>query len=53
MYENGDVEDGMWWAGQSQGLIHEIASVEDVVRTIIGDAEQLMTSLPHMIDRVK
>ncbi|MBK5217709.1 MAG: nitronate monooxygenase, partial [Propionibacteriales bacterium] len=33
--KNGDMEGGMWWAGQSQGLIHEVASCADVVRTII------------------
>ncbi len=30
----GDVEDGMWWAGQAQGLIHEVASCRVVVHTI-------------------
>ena len=38
----GDVEDGMWWAGQAQGLIHEVVSCRDVVDTIVGDAEQLI-----------
>ena len=41
--KNGDMEGGMWWAGQSQGLIHEVASCADVVRTIIGDAQQIIT----------
>lgn len=41
--KNGDMEGGMWWAGQSQGLIHEVASCADVVRTIIRDAQQIIT----------
>ncbi|KQY58294.1 nitronate monooxygenase [Aeromicrobium sp. Root495] len=39
----GDLEGGMWWAGQTQGLIHEVASVKDVVDQIIADAEQVIT----------
>ena len=33
----------MWWAGQSQGLIHEVASCADVVGKIIRDAQQIIT----------
>lgn len=39
----GDLEGGMWWAGQAQGLIHEVAPVKDVVDQIIADAEQVIT----------
>ena len=39
----GDLEGGMWWAGQTQGLIHEVAPVKDVVDQIIADAEQVIT----------
>lgn len=38
----GDVEGGMWWAGQSQGLIHEVLSCREVVDSIINDAEELI-----------
>lgn len=38
----GDLEGGLWWAGQAQGLIHEIAPVAEVVNTILADAEELM-----------
>lgn len=41
--KNGDMEGGMWWAGQSQGLIHEVASCTDVVGKIIGDAQEIIT----------
>ena len=38
----GDMEGGMWWAGQSQGLVHEVASCREVVERIVGDAEQII-----------
>ncbi|WGX96106.1 nitronate monooxygenase family protein [Nocardioides sp. L-11A] len=46
----GDLEDGMWWAGQAQGLIHEVAPVAEVVATIMADAEELLdTTLPRLV----
>ncbi|MDQ6527215.1 nitronate monooxygenase [Nocardioides sp. LHD-245] len=46
----GDLEDGMWWAGQAQGLIHEVAPVAEVVATIMADAEGLLgTTLPGLV----
>lgn len=41
--KNGDMEGGMWWAGQSQGLIYEVASCTDVVGTIMRDAKEIIT----------
>ncbi|MFI6467894.1 NAD(P)H-dependent flavin oxidoreductase [Streptomyces sp. NPDC050528] len=38
----GDVEGGMWWAGQAQGLIDSVESCETVVRTIVADAENIV-----------
>ena len=40
--ENGLVDDGMWWAGQAQGLIHEVASCAEVVDRIISDAGEVL-----------
>jgi NAD(P)H-dependent flavin oxidoreductase YrpB (nitropropane dioxygenase family) len=40
---DGDMEDGMWWAGQSQGLIHEVLSVRDLVEQVVADAEDIIT----------
>lgn len=34
----GDMEGGMWWASQAQGLIHEVASCQDIVNQIVADA---------------
>jgi nitronate monooxygenase len=39
----GAMDGGMWWAGQAQGLIHEVASCREVVDTIVADAEQIIT----------
>jgi nitronate monooxygenase len=48
VYANGDVEGGMWWAGQSQGLIDSVASVGEVVSTIVADAERAISELAAM-----
>ena len=42
VYGKGDVEGGMWWASQAQGLIHDIAPVRDVVDRIIADAVEIV-----------
>ena len=39
---DGDVEGGMWWAGQAQGLIDSVESCDTVVRTIVEDAERII-----------
>ncbi|WP_369227929.1 NAD(P)H-dependent flavin oxidoreductase [Streptomyces sp. R39] len=38
----GDVEGGVWWAGQSQGLIDEVASCRSVIVSIVAEAESIM-----------
>ncbi len=40
----GDMEGGMWWAGQSQGLIDYIDTCESVVTRIVTEAEDTITS---------
>lgn len=50
VYGEGDVDGGMWWAGQVQGLIHEIDTVQTVVARIVAEAEDLLThSLPRLV----
>jgi NAD(P)H-dependent flavin oxidoreductase YrpB (nitropropane dioxygenase family) len=39
---NGNMENGMWWAGQAQGLIHEVLDVDEVVDSIVSDAERII-----------
>ncbi|MCD9196985.1 NAD(P)H-dependent flavin oxidoreductase [Aeromicrobium wangtongii] len=46
----GNVEDGMWWAGQTQGLIHDIATVQEVVNRIVADAEQIIGNLSSLVE---
>ncbi|MBB3043140.1 nitronate monooxygenase [Nocardioides sp. LMS-CY] len=47
---DGELDGGMWWAGQSQGLIHEVAPVAEVVATIMAEAERLLGStLPELV----
>ncbi|GAA3886090.1 nitronate monooxygenase family protein [Leifsonia kafniensis] len=38
----GDVDGGLWWAGQSQGLITNIASCQEIVSTIVAEAEEII-----------
>ena len=40
----GEMEDGMWWAGQTQGLIETVEPCETVVRTIVKGASSIITS---------
>lgn len=50
VYGNGNIDGGLWWASQAQGLIHEVASCAEVVRTIVDDARQiLLRTLPDQI----
>ena len=39
---NGDLDGGMWWASQAQGLINEVASCAEVVAKIVADAEEII-----------
>jgi NAD(P)H-dependent flavin oxidoreductase YrpB (nitropropane dioxygenase family) len=41
--ETGDLDAGLIWAGQVQGLIHDIPSCEELVSRIVADAEQIIT----------
>jgi nitronate monooxygenase len=48
--QRGDLDGGLWWAGQSQALIHEVRSVAEVVATIIDDAEMMVRkTLPSLL----
>lgn len=45
----GSMEDGMWWAGQTQGLIHDIGTVQEVIDQVIADAEEIIGRLPTLV----
>lgn len=40
--KTGDMEQGIWWAGLSQGLIYDIPSVEDLIKRIVHDADAII-----------
>jgi nitronate monooxygenase len=40
--DKGDMDGGMWWASQAQGLINEVASCAEVVNKIVADAEDII-----------
>ncbi len=46
----GDVEGGMWWAGQSQGLIRSVGTCAAVISEIVGEAEEIIARrLPALV----
>jgi nitronate monooxygenase len=42
VYSTGDTEHGIWWAGMTQGLIHDVPSVAELVDRTIREAETLI-----------
>jgi nitronate monooxygenase len=40
--EDGAIDDGIWSAGQVQGLIHDIPSCKELVERIVSDAETII-----------
>jgi nitronate monooxygenase len=46
--QKGDLENGMWWASQAQGLIRKVASCAEIIETIIRDAEDIVAGLQKL-----
>jgi NADH:quinone reductase (non-electrogenic) len=44
LLESGNLEAGLIWAGQSQGLIHDIPTVAELIDRIVREAESIITS---------
>ncbi|WP_185995957.1 NAD(P)H-dependent flavin oxidoreductase [Nocardioides campestrisoli] len=42
VFTEGDVEAGIWTVGQTQGLIHDVPTVGDLVSRMVGEAEELI-----------
>jgi NADH:quinone reductase (non-electrogenic) len=40
--QGGDIDGGIWSAGQSQGLIHDIPSCDELVKRIMAEAEGII-----------
>lgn len=50
----GDLDGGLWWVGQSQGLIDEVLTCKEIVDSIIDEAEDLIAQrLPALIERAE
>ncbi|MCX5844178.1 MAG: nitronate monooxygenase, partial [Deltaproteobacteria bacterium] len=48
----GNLEEGIWWAGMVMGLIHDIPTVKDLIERIVSDAEKIITTrLVTLIDQ--
>ena len=40
--EHGDMDAGIFWAGMTQGLIHDIPTVKELIDRMVGDAEAIV-----------
>ncbi|HEX7852744.1 MAG TPA: nitronate monooxygenase family protein [Sphingobium sp.] len=40
--ETGDIDAGLVWAGQIQGLIHDVPSCADLIKRIVDEAEEII-----------
>jgi nitronate monooxygenase len=47
--QKGDMEGGMWWASQAQGLIDEVATCAEVVDAIMDEAVSIVRRLQHLV----
>ncbi|MFE5942474.1 NAD(P)H-dependent flavin oxidoreductase [Streptomyces sp. NPDC056480] len=43
--QEGRMDDGLWWAGQAQGLIESVATCDEIVSGIVTDAEKIIDQL--------
>lgn len=43
VYETGDLDAGIWWAGQAQALIDDVPTCEELISRIVDDAETLIS----------
>lgn len=46
--EQGQMDDGLWWAGQAQGLIESVATCREIVNGIVADAEKTIGRLADL-----
>ncbi|WP_151524078.1 NAD(P)H-dependent flavin oxidoreductase [Serinicoccus kebangsaanensis] len=42
VFEEGDLDAGIWSVGQSQGLIHDVPAAGDVVRRVVDEAQRVL-----------
>lgn len=46
--EQGRMDDGLWWAGQAQGLIESVATCREIVNGVVADAEKTIGRLADL-----
>ncbi|MFE5483127.1 NAD(P)H-dependent flavin oxidoreductase [Streptomyces sp. NPDC056527] len=46
--QEGHMDDGLWWAGQAQGLIESVATCDEIVSGIVADAEKIIGRLADL-----
>ncbi|MFF4935204.1 NAD(P)H-dependent flavin oxidoreductase [Streptomyces griseofuscus] len=46
--EQGHLDDGLWWAGQAQGLIESVATCDEIVSGIVAEAEKTIGRLADL-----
>lgn len=46
---HGDTDDGMWWAGQAQGLIDSVQSCQEIVDSIMDEARRIVAGLDRAV----
>jgi nitronate monooxygenase len=44
VFEEGDLDAGIWSAGLAQGLIHDIPTCAELIGRMVGEAEELITA---------
>jgi NADH:quinone reductase (non-electrogenic) len=49
LLETGDLDAGLLWAGQSQGLIHDIPTVAELIERIMHEATTIISSLRGLV----
>jgi nitronate monooxygenase len=49
--QDGDLNGGIWTAGQSQGLIHDIPTCKDLVQAIMRQAEEVLLRCAGAVER--
>jgi len=42
VYDSGDTDYGIWSAGQTQGLIHDIPTCKELIERIVSEAEAII-----------
>ena len=52
LLETGDLDAGLYWAGQVQGLIHDIPTVAELMQRIVREAQELIARrLPQLLQQ--